>query len=576
MTRNEAVAVAHTDQKCFWGEMAIATNIFQLDTNGYTLMYEVVFNNGTAVLVAGNKQCTPVIGSYIKKTDSSIFECKELPCGLKLFMKNYINQVAYCFSNPRQSSEHEIEWNQMIEGVDAYTNSDIGNVEPLINTHWRQSGSYVIDAFFSNLAGYNYYIESGGSCEHCKAGCVAVAMGQVMNYWKWPVLTADNWQFDWCNMPNRLDTSSGNYISERNAVARLLERCGYRAKMNYGCNGSESNVYKAKRALDEFGYNDDSDHRWRLLNHWSWEDDLRDNLDRGWPVIYGACGDPEIDWHSLFHQGNFINIPGHAFVCDGYQRDGKFHFNWGLASEYDGYFTVDSLCPGSSDYNLFNSAIFDLRPDGETSSYCDLSLTLEAFYNYYLISNPDSNVALYDITPRTFKELTSAPSATPASYRTIPSGTTAEYVAHKEIILQPGFTAEYGSDFTARIEPCAACEEQMIEMEMLSDEGSENIPDTISYEKRLFRSGDTVILAQPSNLHLYPNPTDNTLTVKSTEKIENIRILDNMGRPVFRWFIESNADGLLTLNVQNLPDGVYILQLTTSDRKSHLGRFVKK
>ena len=67
-----------------------------------------------------------------------------------------------------------------------------------------------------------------------------------------------------------------------------------------------------------FGYNDDSDHRWRLLHYGTWEDDLRDNLDRGWPVIYGACGDPEIDWHSLFHQGNFINIPGHAFVCDGY------------------------------------------------------------------------------------------------------------------------------------------------------------------------------------------------------------------------------------------------------------------
>ena len=38
--------------------------------------------------------------------------------------------------------------------------------------------------------------------------------------------------------------------------------------------------------------------------------------------------------------------------------------------------------------------------------------------------------------------------------------------------------------------------------------------DTTGYEKRMFRAGDTIILSQPSSLHLYPNPTDNTLTVK--------------------------------------------------------------
>lgn len=153
---------------------------------------------------------------------------------------------------------------------------------------------------------------------------------------------------------------------------------------------------------------------------------------------------------------------------------------------------------------------------------------------------------------------------------------TVKIMAHEEIVLQPGFTAEYGSEFTARIEPCVACEERMTQMEMLVGGESGSITDTIGYEMCVFRSGDTVILARPSSLHIYPNPASSTLTVKSPEKIEEIHILDNMGRPVFRWFIESNADGILTLNVRDIPDGVYILRLTTSDRKFHLSRFVKK
>lgn len=184
-------------------------------------------------------------------------------------------------------------------------------------------------------------------------------------------------------------------------------------------------------------------------------------------------------------------------------------------------------------------------------------------------------MALYNVTPQTFKQLVSASSSSSTSWRTIPNGATAEYVAHKEVVLQPGFKAEYGSNFTARIEPCESCEERMVQMEMLTSEGDENITDSSDCEMRMFKVGDTVIVMQTSNLQLYPNPTDNTVTVKSPDKIENIRILDNLGRPVSRWFVESNEEGLLTLNVRNIPKGIYILQLTTSDKKTHFGRFIK-
>ena len=563
VTTEEAIAVAKTELLYTKGLSVEITDVHSFDSNGHTLLFEIVSDAGLNVLVSGNKLCLPVVGRYKSYDRGSIFnQFDELPCGLKCLIQSYKHQVEYSFQTRGIESTHDFDWSRMLIGENVYLTRNIGSVEPLIKTRWRQRGT----RNGNDSCGYEFFIPPDNGCDHCPAGCVAVAMAQVMNYWKWPVLTTDNWQFDWCNMPEALDTGSENYISERNAVARLLERCGYRAKMNYGCSGSESNVYRAKKAMDKFGYNEESDHQWRILNRRTWIRHLRDNLDRGWPVIYGASGlyDPD----GLF--------PGHAFVCDGYSSDGKFHFNWGWGGYSDGYFPVDSLCPGNNDYNLFNSAIFDLYPAGETLSFCDISLPLDVFYLMYIVSNPDSNVVLYNITPQTFNQLESASASSSASWRTIPAGATAEYVAHKEVILQPGFTAEYGSNFTARIEPCEACEERMVQVDMLTDGDDWQGIDTSQMEMRMYRKGDTAILFQPSVLTLFPNPTSNTLTVQAPNPTEDIQIFDIAGHRVYRWYIESRTEKSTILNIADIPTGNYILRVQTKDGKSHIGRFSKK
>ncbi len=247
MTRDEAAAVAITELLYTKGVVAEVTDVHQYDSNGHTLLYEVVCSNGNAVLITGNKQCIPVVGRYETTSDSSIFERYFLPCGLRLLLHNYVEQVVFCFDNPRQTTYNHY-WNAMINGNSVYLNRDIGSVAPLIKTAWEQSGTF--DS--GQISGYDHYIEAGGDCEHCKVGCVAVAMGQVMNYWKWPVFIHDNWQFDWCNMCDTLKSFSNNFYAERNAIARLLERCGKYAGMHYGCSESTSNVYKAKKAFDRF------------------------------------------------------------------------------------------------------------------------------------------------------------------------------------------------------------------------------------------------------------------------------------------------------------------------------------
>lgn len=110
VTPEEAVAVAKTQLLYIKGVDAELSYINRYDSNGHALLYEVVNNLGMAVLVTGNKQCLPVVGRYTKNHDTSIFEQSDLPCGLKCFLKDYINQVQYCFDNPDASSVYADKW----------------------------------------------------------------------------------------------------------------------------------------------------------------------------------------------------------------------------------------------------------------------------------------------------------------------------------------------------------------------------------------------------------------------------------------------------------------------------------
>ena len=202
---------------------------------------------------------------------------------------------------------------------------------------------------------------------------------------------------------------------------------------------------------------------------------------------------------------------------------------------------------------------------------CDITLCLSDFYGSHL----SHNHPLYTSTPKTMTTLISAPASSPTSYRTIPTGATAEYVAHKEIVLQPGFTAEYGSDFTARIEPCAACEERMMQVAVVGDSTAEADIDASGLEQRLYRSGDKVFAVRPSDITLFPNPAEHTITVQTPDEVKAIQIFDLSGRPVYRWYIASRTEESLTIDIADIPSGTYILQLTTANGQTHAGRFVK-
>lgn len=218
-------------------------------------------------------------------------------------------------------------------------------VTPLLTTTWNQG------------CGYNGMCppDASGPCNHVYTGCVATAQAQIMKYHEHPAsgvgsecythsdygeLCADYEAatYDWASMPD----NSGNA-----EVEELMYHCGVSVSMNYSPTGSGSYLSRVDDALmNIFNYSTNMDY----VNRWSfdaddWEDLMRKECDAGRVMAYKGTGSG-----------------GHAFVLDGYNDSGEFHFNWGWGGTANGYYAMGNLTPAGNDYSNSNTAIIGVEP----------------------------------------------------------------------------------------------------------------------------------------------------------------------------------------------------------------------
>ena len=84
----------------------------------------------------------------------------------------------------------------------------------------------------------------------------------------------------------------------------------------------------------------------------AWIELLKTELDNNRPILY---------------RGHSNSSGGHAFVCDGYDSNDKFHFNWGWSGSANGFFSLTALTPSSHNFSEFQAAIIGIQPkDGST------------------------------------------------------------------------------------------------------------------------------------------------------------------------------------------------------------------
>jgi len=313
-----------------------------------------VFNSegGGFVVMAADNSVVPVLGY---STDGH-FDVENVPANMAAWLDTYRDAVSdiAAGASTRAYPTMEEEWQQLLSNAPV-THTRAVEVGPLLSTTWSQS------PYYNNLC-------PGTGNNKAVTGCVATAMGQIMRYWQHPTqghgshtyvanyaqygyadygsLYADfgSATYNYNAMPNALTGNSSS--TQVGQVAQLLYHCGVSVNMMYGPNASGANSENVPEAMHKyFGYKS-STFQYKG-NQSSWLSSLRAQLNADRPVYYSGSGADG----------------GHAFVCDGYDDANYFHFNWGWQGSYNGYFKVDSLNPGSYEFNSYQGAIFNLEPD---------------------------------------------------------------------------------------------------------------------------------------------------------------------------------------------------------------------
>ena len=558
---------------------------------GNTLMYETVLDDGQRILLSGSKACLPVLGYMSLPEGKSIFD-DDMPDGLKFLLEEYQEQLELCFQNDTIRLHYQAEWQEMLQEEtnisqkrNVKTMSIIPPeyiaVAPLLTSRWGQDKPNILSWADPVCDAYNYYAPyTGGICKECRlkcaAGCVAVAMAQIMYFWKYPVYTiAHGTAYDWCNMVDALnaDPSNHNYINERNAVARLIRDCGDALGMkdgDYTCEASSAKSKNARDALvNRFNYSNDADYQRKFsYSESNWKNKIISNLNQGRPVLYGG-------YKTIFQNG------GHAFVCDGYTTGGNyFHFNFGWndanGAYNDNWLTLNYIVPHgtNSDYSSWQDAIFYIHPKNN-QNYCNFELSLLDHYtNIYIqslsydgnngFSVPQSvfDAIPYNI-PKYATKLTSAYPGTniPSSWYTISAGTTREYVAHESITLKPGFHAKAGSNFRARIVPCNNCG-SAAHAPSITKSIDATTEDLEFLEQYL--SDNPIEFKTTNEIQVFPNPTTGKVYIlTNAEKVSRIEIKNIQGITILQSNDVPQTEIMLDISVQ--PSGIYFLTVQTEN-----------
>ena len=328
---------------------------------GFSNVY--VFTTETSFVLMAADDCVQPILAY---SLTGSFDFENMPDNKRAWIQGYSDEIQYAVDNQlRASSEVMQQWRDLAEG-NPNTGRAITAVSPLIQTQWDQ--------------GYPYNLLCpGGSV----TGCVATAMAQIMKYWNYPThgigshsynhatygeLSADfqSTNYDWTNMTNTYNGSSTN--AQKLAVATLMYHCGVSVNMNYSPSASGAvTAYVADALVTYFNYS--SDVQFLSRSNYSdaaWINMLKTDLNQNRPIQYSGSG----------------SGGGHSFVCDGYNSNNYFHFNWGWGGYCDEYYTINNLNPGPGGtgsgtngiYNDNQGAVFGIRPS-ECSANAPSNLT---------------------------------------------------------------------------------------------------------------------------------------------------------------------------------------------------------
>ncbi|MEN6624939.1 MAG: C10 family peptidase [Candidatus Sumerlaeia bacterium] len=288
--------------------------------------------------------------------------------------------------------------------------SDV-RVSPLLSSAWSQtvvvdsSGNPVTNSSGAEIACYNYYTPSGGdssgvdyddgSAANYYCGCVAVAMAQVLRYFKHPTVgvgsasntiyvqystrrgpgggsayvsekaslrggDGDGGAYSWSSMP--LVPASSATASQRQAIGALCFDAGIAVGMEYGSGGSGAWVFDVPTGFKNYfkysnaivacplyrattGFSTSTPSNYLTM--------VDSNLDAGRPVIFGIYSS-DLYW-------------GHCVVCDGYGYSSGtmyHHINIGWGGYSNLWYNLPTIAADDYTFSVISDCVYNIYKAG--------------------------------------------------------------------------------------------------------------------------------------------------------------------------------------------------------------------
>ena len=322
--------------------------VAERNSSGY-YVFNIADSNGF-VIVGGSESTNEIIGY----SDTGVWDPSNLPNYLRVWIQGYSEHLTTVNTQDDINKENA-RWHAV----------SYGKIDPLLTTQWNQESPY------------NQLCPKGTDKKPVPTGCVATAMSQLMYYHRYPTselpslpsYTSKSASLGQVDMPG-LSASSINweaiyptYTNGENSseVAKLMLYCGTATQMNYGqkaAGGSSTWAgYIPQMLVEYFGYDKGAKYVSRNnYNYAEWITLIYNELQAQRPVLLSGQS----------------TGGGHAFICDGYDTDDYFHFNWGWGGQSDGFFKLSLLNPDkqgaggtrtTDGFNMSLMAAIGIQPD---------------------------------------------------------------------------------------------------------------------------------------------------------------------------------------------------------------------
>jgi len=322
-----------------------------ISRNGKPLYFVINFHQGF-VMVSAYENLQPVFAYSLEQP----FFSPEKEENFKAWMSQYEAQIEEAIENDfSPSPEITARWEKYSDpGFHLNRIERLRDIQPMLTSKWDQ-GKYYNEMCPADPA---------GTAGHCVTGCVATALGQLAYYFRFPETgtgsyayyhpTYDTISANFGNTTYKWDEMTNSLYESTPAAAELIFHFGVSVDMVYGPNSSGMYNHKAAYSLRTFfKYSPETQYLYRDSTTLDWDSVIMAHLERKIPMYYAGWDVP--------------NISGHAFILDGCQGTDFYHFNWGWSGSYDGYFYIDQLNPGGSNFNLAQELVINAFPD--TSNY---------------------------------------------------------------------------------------------------------------------------------------------------------------------------------------------------------------